>query len=231
MKRSFFLYGAALLVFQGLSGCDSAQKVENTLTDIASATSESTESTRHIIAFGDSLYAGYRLGPKGGLAPQLQDVLREKGYAVTVVNAGVSGDTTAAGLKRLSFVLDNVDQETEIVLLGLGGNDMLRGISPAETRANLDVMLKELQRRKIEVVMTGMLASPNMGADYAKKFNAIYPDLAKQYKVPLMPFFLDDVVVDKSLMLDDGIHPNAAGIKKVVGNLTPFVETALKKGE
>ena len=231
MKRNLFLYGAALCLFQGLSGCDSSPQEEKTVTTPPVAKSEANEPTRPIIAFGDSLYAGYRLGPNEGLAPQLQDALRQKGYAVTVVNAGVSGDTSAAGLKRLPFVLDNVDQDTEIVVLGLGGNDMLRGIKPAETRANLDAMLKELQKRKIEVVLTGMVTSPNMGVDYARAFNPIYPELASKYKVPLMPFFLEGVATDRALLIEDGIHPNAKGIKKIVGNLEPFVETALKKGE
>jgi acyl-CoA thioesterase I len=232
MKRSFCLYGAAMLLFQGLSACDYAPpEKKSVVVRDTSPSGETTEPTRQIIAFGDSLYAGYHLNPKEGLAPQLQNALRENGYAVTVHNAGVSGDTTAAGLKRLPFVLDNVDQETEIVVLGLGGNDMLRGIKPAETRENLKAMLDELRQRKIEIVLTGMLASPNMGADYGREFNSIYPDLATQYGIPLMPFFLDDVVVNKSMMLDDGIHPNAKGVAKVVGNLTPFVEIALKKGE
>jgi acyl-CoA thioesterase I len=113
------------------------------------------------------------------------------------------------------------------VLLGLGGNDMLRGISPTETRANLAAMLDELKRRNILVVLTGMQAAPNMGPDYARDFNPIYADLAKEYGVPLYPFFLDGVVTAKGMMLNDGMHPNAKGVEAVVGKLTPVVAGAL----
>jgi acyl-CoA thioesterase-1 len=184
--------------------------------------------TKLVIAFGDSLYAGYRLGPKDGFAPQLQAALRARGLAVSVLNAGVSGDTSSAGKARLAFVLDNAPQPPVLVILGLGGNDMLRGTKPAETRANLTEMLDELNRRKIPAVLTGMLASPNMGPDYAAAFNPIYPELAKQYRAPLYPFFLDGVVTDAKLMLPDGIHPNKQGVARVVGGIAPLVETALR---
>ncbi len=184
--------------------------------------------TKLVIAFGDSLYAGYRLGPKDGFAPQLQAALRARGLAVSVLNAGVSGDTSSAGKARLAFVLDNAPQPPALVILGLGGNDMLRGTKPAETRANLTQMLDELNRRKIPAVLTGMLASPNMGPDYAAAFNPIYPELAKQYRAPLYPFFLDGVVTDANLMLPDGIHPNKQGVARVVGGIAPLVETALR---
>lgn len=184
--------------------------------------------TKLVIAFGDSLYAGYRLGPKDGFAPQLQAALRARGLAVSVLNAGVSGDTSSAGKARLAFVLDNAPQPPVLVILGLGGNDMLRGTKPAETRANLTEMLDELNRRKIPSVLTGMLASPNMGPDYAAAFNPIYPELAQQYRAPLYPFFLDGVVTDANLMLPDGIHPNKDGVARVVGGIAPLVETALR---
>ncbi len=236
MKKNLWLYGALILFCQLVLSCSAENSTNNnaarTEGEVAQSeptapSDETAEPTRQIVAFGDSLYAGYRLGPKEGLAPQLQRELRSKGYAVSVRNAGVSGDTTAAGVKRLPFVLDNIDADVELVLLGLGGNDMLRGIKPAETRANLTAMLDELKKRDIDVMLTGMLAAPNLGPDYGREFNAIFPALAKEYGVPLFPFFLDGVVTDASLMLPDNIHPNAKGVTKVVGNLSPLVEKAL----
>jgi acyl-CoA thioesterase I len=223
------LYGAVLLIFQVLAACGPApaQKAVTAKTEAG----VETGSGPLVIAFGDSLYAGYKLGPKEGFAPQLQAALRDEGVAVSVLNAGVSGDTTSAGKARLNFVLDNAPRPPDLVILGLGGNDMLRGTKPAETRANLAAMMDELKRRKIPVVLTGMLASPNMGPDYAAAFNPIFTDLAAQYDAPLYPFFLDGVVTDTALMLPDGIHPNKAGVARVVGGIKPLVETALRRGE
>jgi acyl-CoA thioesterase I len=227
MKNAAILYGALLLLCQGIVGCGPGVPKKDT-TDQAPATSVATEKPMHlVVAFGDSLYAGYKLGPKEGFAPQLQAALRQKGYSVSVLNAGVSGDTSAAGRARLNFVLDNAPQRPEMVILGLGGNDMLRGMKPDETRDNLSAMLDELKRRNIEVVLTGMLASPNMGQDYARAFNPIYPSLAKQYDVKLYPFFLDGVVINGKLMLDDGIHPNADGVAQIVAKLEPIIAAAL----
>lgn len=180
-----------------------------------------------IIAFGDSLYAGYQLGPKEGLAPQLQAALVKDGIVARVQNAGVSGDTTAAGRQRLTYVLDHAQAKPSLVVLGLGGNDMLRGIDAGQTRANLDAMLAELKKREIPVLLTGMVAAPNLGADYARKFNAIYPELAAKYDASLYPFILDNVVGKPDLMLGDHIHPNAKGVKIVVDGLAPLVEDAL----
>lgn len=231
MIRNFGLYGVICLLIQGLVACGPAEnstKAELAPTKVATEAGEEVEPTRLVVAFGDSLYAGYRLGAKEGLAPQLQAALRAQGLGVRVINAGVSGDTTAAGKARLNFVLDNAPQKPELVILGLGGNDMLRGIKPEQTRANLTAMMDELDRRGIDVVLTGILSSPNMGADYAKAFNPIFPDLSKKYNAPLYPFFLDGVVTDSGLMLDDGIHPNAAGVAKVVTGLSALVSAHLK---
>lgn len=225
--RSFWLYGALLLAIQGLAACGS-----NPVADEAPKTEAKTNAAQYdklVVAFGDSLYAGYRLAPNEGLAPQLQAALKADGISARVHNAGVSGDTTAAGKTRLSFVLDNLERKPDLVVLGLGGNDMLRGIKPEETRANMVAMLDELKKRGIPVILTGMLASPNMGQDYANAFNPIFPGLAKQYDTPLYPFFLDGVVTERALMLDDNIHPNAKGVGRVVEGLSPLVEAALKE--
>ncbi len=224
--RSFWLYGALLLAIQGLMACGSnpvAQEEPKTETKAAAA-----QYDKLVVAFGDSLYAGYRLAPNEGLAPQLQAALKADGINARVHNAGVSGDTTAAGKTRLAFVLDNLERKPDLVVLGLGGNDMLRGIKPEQTRANMAEMLAELKKRQIPAVLTGMLTAPNMGADYGNAFNAIFPDLAKQYDAPLYPFFLDGVVTDSTLMLPDGIHPNAKGVSRVVEGLSPLIEAALK---
>jgi acyl-CoA thioesterase I len=228
LKRYFGLYGALALLLQVLVGCGPA--AESTKSEPASAKSEApAQYDRLVVAFGDSLYAGYRLAPNEGLAPQLQATLNANGINARVHNAGVSGDTTAAGKTRLTFVLDNLERKPDLVVLGLGGNDMLRGIKAEETRANLTAMMDELEKRDIPVVLTGMLAAPNLGADYGNAFNTIFPALAKQYDTPLYPFFLDGVVADKALMLPDGIHPNAKGVARVVEGLSPLVEAALKQ--
>jgi acyl-CoA thioesterase I len=231
--RRFGIYGAALAACQVITACDSSVPINNGAANLKPSGCEPEEEVkpagpeRHIIAFGDSLYAGYRLGTCDGFAPQLQSKLRAMGYNVKVTNAGVSGDTTAAGLARMSFVLNNTPQKPDMVILGLGGNDMLRGIKPKETRANMTAMLDELKKRKVKIVLTGMLASPNMGPDFAKQFNGLYPQLAKKYDAPLYPFFLDGVVTDKTKMLADGIHPNKDGVAKVVNGVAPVVQSAL----
>ncbi len=186
------------------------------------------QNAKLVVAFGDSLYAGYQLPQDQGFAPELQRALIAQGIAADVRNAGVSGDTTAAGLARLAFTLDGYDRKPDLVVLGLGGNDMLRGLSPAETRKNMVAILDELRRRDIPAVLTGMIASPNMGADFARDFNAIFPELSAQYDAPLYPFFLDGVITDSALMLPDGIHPNDAGVDAVVAKVAPVVAGVLR---
>lgn len=184
-----------------------------------------------ILAFGDSLYAGYQLQQGQGYPARLEAALNAGGTPVKVVPAAVSGDTTAAGLQRLAFALDNQPVKPTLVMVGLGGNDMLRGLPPEQTRANLDAILAELQRRKLPAMLTGMLAAPNLGADYGKPFNALYPALAKKYDVPLIPFFLSPVFGHKEWILDDNIHPNAVGIDKIVAATQGDVTKALRAAE
>jgi len=227
-------YGACALLVQLVMACSpSAPEPRNdavaAVNDTARANDPQPADAKLVVAFGDSLYAGYNLGPKEGFAPVLESVLEKRGIAAEVVNAGVSGDTSAAGLARLAFTLDGLPRKPDLVVLGLGGNDMLRGLPPQETRANLEAMLAELKKRDIPVLLTGMLTSPNMGPDYAKDFNALYPALAKQYGVPLYPFFLTDVIGKRDLMLPDGIHPNAQGVTIVADHVAPMVAEALGK--
>jgi acyl-CoA thioesterase-1 len=226
--RSVWIYGCAIALCQPLAACGSEEAPPPAPKGEVKADAPALpDDAPLIIAFGDSLYAGYQLGPKEGLAPQLQAQLLADGISARVQNAGVSGDTTAAGRQRLSFVLDHAKVKPALVLLGLGGNDMLRGIGPDQTRANLDAMLAELRKRDIPVLLTGMVAAPNLGADYAKAFDPIYPELAAKYDASLYPFILDDVVGKPELMLGDHIHPNAKGVKMIVGGLAPLVEGAL----
>ena len=142
-------------------------------------------------------------------------------------NAGVSGDTSAAGRDRLAFTLDGLPRKPDLVIVGLGGNDVLRGLDPVQTRANLDAILAELQKRGIPAVLTGMLAPPNMGADYAASFNSIFPDLSTKYDAPLYPFFLEGTLGNRALMLPDGIHPNEKGVQTIVDRVAPLIGKAL----
>jgi len=180
-----------------------------------------------ILAFGDSLTAGYQLPVTQGFTAQLERALRARGIAATVHNAGVSGDTTSAGRKRLSFALDNLPRKPNLVMLGLGGNDVLRQIPVAETRANMIAMLDELRRRNIPVVLTGMRAPPNLGPDYVASFDRMYPELARQYRADLYPFVLAGVLGERRLMLPDGIHPNAKGVDVMATQIAPFVARRL----
>ncbi|PTR12342.1 MULTISPECIES: arylesterase [unclassified Novosphingobium] len=182
-----------------------------------------------ILAFGDSLYAGYQLDQGQSYPARLQAALNAAGVKARVINAGVSGDTTAAARQRLAFTLDNQPRKPALVMVGLGGNDMLRGLPPAQTRANLDAILAELKRRGIPVMLTGMLAAPNMGADYVAAFNPIWPSLAKKYDAALVPFFLQPIIARPALQLPDHMHPNAQGVDVIVTATQPAVAQALAK--
>jgi acyl-CoA thioesterase-1 len=177
-----------------------------------------------IVGFGDSLMAGFGLGPDQGFTDKLAAALRARGHDVTVANAGVSGDTSSGGLSRLDW---SVPDGTQLVILELGANDMLRGVSPDITRKNLDDMLARLKQRKIAVLLAGMRAAPNLGSDYQNAFDAIFPTLAEKYGVALYPFFLDGVAGQPALQLEDGMHPNAPGVDQMVERILPAVEKAI----
>ncbi len=174
----------------------------------------------HIVALGDSLTAGLGLPQKDAFVPRLQAALAEKGVSADVTNAGVSGDTAADGLARLDW---SVAPDTDAVIVELGANDMLRGIRPETTRAALDAILQRLTARHIAILLCGMRAAPNMGADYARDFERIYPELAAKYGAILYPFFLDGVAADLTLIQPDGMHPNAAGVGVIVERMLPKV--------
>lgn len=177
-----------------------------------------------IVAFGDSLTAGYELPATAAFPAVLQKRLRADGYAVEIVNAGVSGDTSAGGLARLDW---SVPDDADLVIVELGANDMLRGAPPAEAAKALSEIVERLQARKIAVVLAGMRSIANWGEAYAKEFQAIYPDLARRFGVPLYPFFLEGVAGDRALTLTDAMHPNTAGVDKIVAGFAPFIEGAL----
>jgi acyl-CoA thioesterase-1 len=177
-----------------------------------------------MVVLGDSLSAGLGLSVSAAFPVRLQKALKAKGIEVNMINAGVSGDTTSGGRDRLDW---SVPEGTEAVILELGANDALRGIDPKVTRAALTEILTRLQARKVAVLLCGMLAPPNYGADYSAKFNAIYPDLAKTFQVPLYPFFLEGVASEAKLNQPDGLHPTAEGIDLIVKNILPAVEAFL----
>ena len=181
----------------------------------------SAQTPTHIVALGDSLTAGYGLPEKDGFVPRLQAALAATADAVAIADAGVSGDTAADGLARLDW---SVPQGTQAVIVELGANDMLRGIKPEVTRNALDGILRRLTDRHIAVLFCGMRAAPNLGAEYDRAFERIYPELAAKYAVLLYPFFLDGVAADLRLLQPDGLHPNAAGVGVIVQRILPKVE-------
>lgn len=174
-----------------------------------------------LVVLGDSLSAGLGLPAQQAFPTKLQKALQDKGIEVDMTNAGVSGDTSSGGRDRLDW---SVPDGTDGVIIELGANDALRGIDPDLTRAALTEIVQRLKARKIAVMLCGMLAPPNYGADYAARFNSIYPDLAKKFGAPLYPFFLDGVAADAKLNQADGIHPTAAGVDIIVRNILPTVE-------
>ena len=174
-----------------------------------------------LVAFGDSLTAGHGMVAASAFPVRLQKALKTAGVETEIINAGVSGDTTSGGLGRLDW---SIPDGTEGVILELGANDALRGIDPAIPRAALTEMLKRLKARNIPVLLCGMVAPPNFGPEYATKFNAIYPDLAKEFGVPLYPFFLEGVAGDSKFNQGDGIHPTPEGVDVIVQKILPDVQ-------
>lgn len=178
-----------------------------------------------LLALGDSLTAGYNLPADAAYPAQLEKALRAGGLSVSVINAGVSGDTTAGALSRLDWALADKPSHA---LVALGANDMLRGLSPENAQGNLEKIIAKLQQAGVKVMLAGMLAAPNLGEDYGRRFNAIYPALAAKYKTPLYPFFLDGVATQRTLTLDDGMHPNREGVAEMVRRSSPAVQAWLK---
>lgn len=216
--RSALLFAAIVLQAQSMTAARAAPK-----DDVIS-----------IVAFGDSLTAGYQLPSSQSFASQLQMALQAKGRKVQIVNAGVSGDTTAGGLERLEWTLAS---GADAVILELGANDALRGVDPKVTRANLDKMLSIISGKGADVLLAGMRSPGNWGDDYQKQFDAIFPELAKKHGATLYPFFLDGVfgggvaekALDRSLIMDDGLHPTSKGVAIVVARILPSVEALIDR--
>ncbi|MEW6258041.1 MAG: arylesterase [Pseudomonadota bacterium] len=209
-------YGSAARAFKGLVLAFGA------VTFLSSA---ALAAPVRLVALGDSLTAGLGLPRSDSFAAKLEAALKARGLNVTVINAGVSGDTTAAGLARLDW---SVPRDADAVIVELGANDMLRGLSPDIARRNLTEILTRLKARHLPVLLAGMRAAPNLGADYARAFDAIYPDLAAQFGVPLYPFFLEGVAGDRALNQKDGIHPTSEGIDRIVAGILPAAEALVR---
>lgn len=224
------LQWATIGAFALLSGCDSAATAPVPAPS-AKATAPAAEVAGpqvDVLAFGDSLFAGYGLAsPDQSYPAQLEQALRQAGRNVRIANAGVSGDTSAAGRQRLAFTLDSQPAQPDLVLLELGGNDLLRGLPPEQTRANLDAMLAELKKRGIPVVLMGVQAPPNAGPEFQQAFDAIYPALAKKHGAPLVPFVGTAVFTDNTLLQADHVHPTVQGVEKLVAATREAVGAAL----
>lgn len=182
------------------------------------------DAPKRLLVFGDSLVAGYGLEQTLGFTVQLEAALKAEGRAVKVINAGISGDTSAGGKSRLAWSLS---EKPDLMLLELGANDGLRGLDPAETKANLDWILTEAAKANVPVVLAGMLAPPNLGPEYGAEFNALFPALAKKHEVVFYTFFLEGVAAVPELNQEDGIHPNAEGVGVIVSNILPTILKAL----
>ncbi len=215
-RPSCLQIGAIALIFQlaVLSSTPDGWAADGT------STSRATQPIR-VVAFGDSLTAGYRLRPDQAFPAKLQRALVAKGHRVEVTNAGVSGDTTAAGLERLDWA---IPAGTDVVIIELGANDALRGIKPATTRRNLEQIIRRVRAKGAKILLAGMVAPRNWGEAYARQFDAIFPELARRYGLAFYPFFLQGVALKPELNLDDGLHPNGRGVDVVVRSILPKVE-------
>lgn len=197
---------------------------------LAVTAAAASEPVVRLLVLGDSLAAGYGLAQQQSFPAQLEEVLHDAGHDVTVINAGVSGDTTAGGLARLDWTLGGLPAGApEAAIVQLGANDALRGMDPQSTFANLSAILVRFQERGIPVLLAGMLAPPNLGSEYADAFNAIYPRLAEEHDVLFYPFFLEGVAGERRFNQGDGIHPNAQGVKAIVHNVLPSVKALLRE--
>ncbi|MBD8555457.1 arylesterase [Rhizobium sp. CFBP 8762] len=207
-----------MLIFKALTGLFLSATL---ITTGAVSAGAARAQTLQMVGFGDSLMAGYQLPAQDSFAAKLEAALRAKGHDIVIANAGVSGDTTSGGLARIDW---SVPDGTKAVILELGANDALRGIPPEQTEKNLDQMITKLKARGIAVLLVGIMVPPNMGGDFGTRFNPIYKRLAQKHDLMLYPFFLDGVVTKRNLQLDDGMHPNAAGIDVMVERFLPLAE-------
>lgn len=228
MRINFVTIFIALTAPLALVSCENAAPVGAEEGSAAEAPAVQVSGPEQVVlAFGDSLFAGYNLEPDEGYPERLQVALRGEGINARVIDAAVSGDTTAAGAQRIDFVLDQLGTMPDLALVELGGNDMLRSLPPEQTRANLETILDALEERDIPVLIMGMRAPPNLGLDFQDEFDSIYPDLADEYDAELVPFFLEPVYGRPALMLPDRIHPSAEGVTVLVEETLDEVVDAL----
>ena len=223
---------AALATPLALLGCKEAAPMPQAAASAgASAAAAATPAADAVVilALGDSLFAGYGLGPGQSYPAHLEAGLKARGIPARIINAGVSGDTTADGLARLDFVLKGIGKKPALAIISLGGNDMLRAVPPAETRRNLAELLAKLQAGKVPVVLLGLLAAPNLGSDYTAAFNPIYPALARQYGAQLVPFWLQPLQGHPEVVQADHIHPTLPGIDLLVAATIDQVASAVPK--
>ncbi|MBX7495328.1 arylesterase [Qipengyuania sp. 6B39] len=209
---------------EGAAPAEQSAEVANARPDIVVEGPE-----RHILAFGDSLFAGYGIGRENSYPALLEDALRAQGINARITNAGISGETSGAGAQRLAFALDAQEVKPDLVILELGGNDMLRGLQPDQTRANFEKMLAELTKRDIPVLLMGMRAPPNYGPEYQRAFDGLYGELAQQYGARLIPFWLEAIYQNPALFQADRIHPTVEGIEVLVEDTAAEVAQALPK--
>lgn len=225
----------SILPLPALAACGgdapAPEPAESAVAAAPAAAAEVSGPERRILAFGDSLFAGYGLAEHEGYPEKLEAALRARGIDAQVTDAGVSGDTTAAGRQRIGFVLDSLGEKPDLALVELGGNDLLRGLSPAAARANLAAILDELRKREIPAVLFGMRAPPNAGPEYQREFDAMYPALAKEYGAGLVPFFLEPVYGRPEMIQQDRVHPTAKGIDAMVAATVDEVVAALPEVE
>jgi acyl-CoA thioesterase-1 len=208
-----FIALLAAAVFAFTVACSSADSIPGRAADLDRPLVEpkTGNSTRKIVAFGDSLTAGFGLTEKESYPYLLQERLRADGYQYAVINAGVSGDTSLGGVERADWVLNA--EGVEVIVLELGANDLLRGVPAAQMKKNLDAIIRKAKAKNVKVLLCGMIAPPTMGTDYQRTFNTAFPDLAAEHKVAFVPFVLEGIALNKDLNQADGIHPNAAGAR------------------
>lgn len=233
MTKGVWCIFLSLALAMGLSGCGSAapeEQPEAAPSDVAAdeaATIPVMGEPVNVLAFGDSLFAGYGVEQAESYPATLENALRAKGINAAVANAGVSGDTTAAGLQRFAFTLDAQEQTPDLVIVELGGNDLLRQLPVEQTRSNLDAMLAELEKRDIDALIMGMRAPPNLGPEFQAEFDGLYADLAKKHDADLVPFFLESIYQSPELFQSDRIHPTPEGIEQLVAATVESVIAAL----
>lgn len=215
-----------LAIFAAACGSSSASR-ENPATEQPAQMPPLVSDKPKIVAFGDSLTAGFGLTEKESYPYLLQEKIKADGYNYEVVNAGISGDTTLGGLERIEWSLEQ--DNVQILILALGGNDLLRGLSPRQMKENLAQIIEKAQAKNVKVLLCGMLAPPTMGAQYQRDFVNTFPDLAEKYKVEFMPFILEGVALDRKLNQPDGIHPNAEGARIMTENIYKSLNPLLKK--